>query len=178
MKYRSIFHLISSLAQKSNIHIVLIGGFAVNYYKVTRQTVDVDFLITKDEFEKIASLLEKEGYKKAYDGGTFIQLVNDASYLMDLDFMFIDKDVMDSITAEGEKIRIAGSEFIVPSVKHLVALKLHSIKNNPKGRKLKDLPDIVSLIRINKINTKTEEFKKICLKYGTEGLYKTILEHT
>ena len=53
MKYPTVFHLISTVVDKADVHCVLIGGFAVNYYKVTRQTADVDFLITENDFKKI-----------------------------------------------------------------------------------------------------------------------------
>lgn len=46
VKDKTIFHLISEIFKKNNVNSVLIGGFAVNYYKVTRQTADIDFLIT------------------------------------------------------------------------------------------------------------------------------------
>jgi hypothetical protein len=64
----------------------------------------------------------------------------------------------------------------VPCLNHLIALKLHAIKYNPKIREYRDLPDIIELIRINKINTKDVEFKNLCLKYGREELYNKILE--
>ena len=44
MNERSIFHLISDVTHKEGVPCVLIGGFAVNFHKVTRQTADVDFL--------------------------------------------------------------------------------------------------------------------------------------
>ncbi len=47
MNEKSVFHLMSGLTREEGISCILIGGFAVNYYKVTRQTADVDFLITE-----------------------------------------------------------------------------------------------------------------------------------
>ena len=61
MRFPTVFHLISTIFVKQNISCILIGGFAVNYYKVTRQTADVDFLITRNDYEKILDLLKKEG---------------------------------------------------------------------------------------------------------------------
>ena len=81
-----------------------------------------------------------------------------------------------SIMSEGEQLKIAGQKFTVPSLHHLIALKLHAIKNNPKIRLTRDLPDIVNLIRINELNVKNEKFKELCLKYGTEDIYHKILE--
>jgi len=175
MKYPTVFHLISSISSDKGVNIILIGGFAINYYKVTRQTADIDFLITKESYEKIQELLEKEGYKKDYAEKVFARLKADSHYLMDIDFMFVDKETMDKIIENGKKISIAKQSFIVPSLEHLIALKLHSLKNNPKLRMNKDLPDVIELIRVNKIDVKSEDFKNLCLKYGTNELYTEIL---
>lgn len=176
MEYPTIFHLISDIFTKRKVTSILIGGFAVNYYKVTRQTADVDFLITKDDFERILNLLEEKGFKKDYTQEVFARLIGEKPYLIDLDFMFIDKETRDKIIEEGKGISIAGQKFIVPSLNHLIALKLHAIKYNPKIREYKDLSDIIELIKVNKLKVKNNEFKKLCLKYGTDELYHKILE--
>ena len=175
MKYPTVFHLISAVSRDTGASCVLIGGFAVNYYKVTRQTADIDFLITADDFKKIVNLLKKEGYKEDYSQEVFTRLTTDSDYLVDLDFMFVDDKTLSKVIDEGSEIEIAKQKFIVPSLNHLIALKLHSIKNNPKLRKEKDLPDIIELIKANKVDIKNNDFKNICLTYGTQDLYEEIL---
>ncbi len=176
MNYPTLFHLISTVLNEKDVSAVLIGGFAVNFYKVTRQTADIDFLITKNDFDKIFSLLEQEGYTKDDGHEVFIKLENTKGYLMDIDFMFVDKETLDKVIKDSKEIIIAKQKFKVPSLNHLIALKLHSIRHNPKLREYKDFPDIMELIRINKIDVKRGEFKELCLKYGTEELYKRIVE--
>ncbi len=176
MNDRSIFHLISDVTQREGVPCILIGGFAVNYHKVTRQTADVDILITKENFEKIADLLEEAGYKRNLIHDNFVQYKSSKLSLMDVDFMFVDKETLTKILKEGKEFKIVGQKFIVPSLNHLIALKLHSIKYNPKIRFVKDFPDIVSLIRINEIDIKNKEFKELCLKYGTDEIYRQLLE--
>ena len=176
MDERSVFHLISEVTQKAGVSCILIGGFAVNYYKVTRQTADVDFLITKEDFTKISGFLEEAGYKQILAQEAFVQLKSGHLPLLDIDFMFVDQDTFKKIKSESQQLKIAGQHFIVPSLNHLVALKLHSIKHNSKIRLTRDLPDIVNLIRINKVNVEAKEFKELCLKYGTEEIYQRICE--
>lgn len=176
MKYPTIFHLISSILDTAGVRCILIGGFAVNYYKVTRQTADIDFLITKNGFEKIAGLLEKEGFTQNYAQEVFVRLQSAKAGLMDIDFMFVDEETLDKIIKEGKQVSIAGEKFIVPSLNHLIALKLHAIKYNPKIREYKDFLDIIELIRVNKVEVKSREFMQLCLKYGTEELYNKILD--
>ncbi|OGW75574.1 MAG: hypothetical protein A2Z72_01495 [Omnitrophica bacterium RBG_13_46_9] len=175
MQYPTIFHLISAITNKKGATCVLIGGFAVNYYNVARQTIDVDFLITKKDFNKISKSLKSAGFELDYEREIFTRLKGPGHYLMDLDFMFVDKKTLDKIIRDGKEIFIAKQKFIVPSLSTLIALKLHAIKYNQKLREYKDLPDIVNLIRVNKIDYKSKEFRELCLKYGTEELYNKIL---
>jgi len=177
MKYPTIFHFISTEFEKAKIAYVLIGGFAVNYYGVTRQTADVDFLITKKDFSKALKLLKRAGYKQGFTQEVFARLEDSKSYLMDVDFMFVDEETLRQIIEDGKKIEIAGKRFIVPSLNHLIALKLHSLKFNPKIREFKDFPDIINLLRINKVNVRTDQFRELCLKYGTKELYHKILKN-
>ncbi len=113
MKYPTIFHLIYQVFNKGAVSDILIGGFAVNYYNVTRQTAEIDFLITKEDFEKAVILLKKEGYKETYSHENFARLNGSHLYLMDIDFMFVDKETIDKIMKDGEEISIAGQKFTV-----------------------------------------------------------------
>lgn len=175
MKHLTVFHLISNILSKANIKVVLIGGFAVNHYNVTRQTIDIDFLCTKENFSKIKDLLEEEGYRVKRSEDNFVQLENKTKSLMDVDFMFVDQETFNKIKESSRKINIAGIQFAIPSLLHLIALKLHSIKNNPK-REITDLPDIVRLIVNNDIDINDGDFRNLFLKYGTKELYGRIGE--
>lgn len=83
---------------------------------------------------------------------------------------------MAKMMRDGKEVAIAGEKFMLPSVLHLVALKLHSIKNSGKTRELFDLPDIIMVLKKNNVNVNDKAFKKICLKFGTEDLYKKIVD--
>lgn len=177
MKYATVFHLMSDISGRTGANFILIGGFAVNYYKVMRQTADVDFLITEEDFKKISDLLEKAGYKKDFSQKVFTRLKSSSSvYLMDIDFMFVDEGTLAKIINDGKRISIAGQKFIIPSLDNLIAIKLHSLKHNLKARETKDMSDIIELVRANKVNVKSGGFRELCLKYGTEEVYRKILE--
>jgi hypothetical protein len=176
MKEISAFSLISDLIQKTGISCILIGGFAVNFYKVTRQTADIDFLITKEDFNKISAFLAEAGYETISSQDAFSQLQSNQASLMDVDFMFVDDDTLAQIKKAGREIEISGKFFFIPSLDHLIALKLHAIRYNYKIRLTKDLPDIINLVRINKIDVNNAGFEELCLKYGTEDIYRKIVE--
>ena len=174
MDYSKVFHLVTEASKRSSVPCIVIGGFAVNFYKVTRGTRDVDFLITENDFKKIEKALTEAGYAEDFATNVAIR-VSSAKDSADVDFMIVDNATRDKILAEGQKTTIAGSELIIPSLNHLIALKLHAIKHGSKNRLWKDMPDIIDLIRINKIDFNSAGFKDICLKFGTEEIYKNIL---
>ena len=158
--------------------MVLIGGFAVNYYKYARQTADVDFLIKNEDFQRILGLLEAAGYKLDYSQEVFARLICAKDpLLMDIDFMFVDEETLSKIIKDSKKVNIAGCEFRVSSLEHLIALKLHAVKYNLKIRLARDIPDVISLIRINKVDAKSEKFKELCLKYANQEIYQNIIDN-
>jgi hypothetical protein len=175
-KYPNVFYLISDIFNKSKVGAILIGGFAVNHYKIARQTAVMDFLIVKEDYERIDDLLQKEGYTPYSTHEIFIRLKNREPSFFDIDFMFIDKETFEKIQKVGHEIEILGNKFTIPSLDHLIAFKLHSIKYNPKNREFRDLPDIINLIRLNKVDFKNESFRELCLKFGNEDLYSKILQ--
>jgi len=60
-------------------------------------------------------------------------------------------------------------------VPHLIALKLHALKQDLAHRQIKDFLDVVDLVAANKIDLKSEELKSIFQRYGSADLYRRIL---
>ncbi len=167
----TIFHLISKEFSCRNVPYLLVGGFAVNYHKVTRLTVDIDLLIDKNDFDLAGRILECEGYRKGICHENFARFISNEHYMMDVDFLFTNSKTVSSLIKVGN-----GNEFIVPSLDHLISMKLHSLKHNRSKRMEKDLSDIIQLARNNKLDLRSDNYKSICTKYGTQDLYQKLLE--
>ncbi|MBN2143799.1 MAG: nucleotidyltransferase family protein [Candidatus Aureabacteria bacterium] len=172
MSDKNPFDFIGDEFRRAGIIHLLIGGYAVNYYKVTRQTADIDFLIATKDLSKIEMILKKFGYQKKSADTLFARFQSD-KYLMDLDFLFVDEETLEGLIKEGAQINIAGNKYILPSLTHLIALKLHAIKSNPE-REYRDLPDIINLVKKNHLDSSTAPFRELCLKYGTKQIYEKI----
>ena len=175
MDYSKVFHLVAGASKKKAVPCILIGGFAVIFYKVTRDTLDIDFLTTKEDFAKIKDALVDSGYAEGFATDVTTRFSNKKENL-DIDFMIVDEATREKIIKGGKEIDVVGEKLVIPSIDHLIALKLHAIKNNQKNRMWKDLPDIVNLIKINKVDYNNNRFREICLKYGSEEIYKIILK--
>lgn len=176
MDYAKAFHIVAKASKRSSVPCVLIGGFAINFYKVTRNTLDIDFLITKDDFDKIRGALIDAGYSEEFATDVTIRFSSKKDSL-DIDFMIVDAQTREKILEDGKTTEVVGEKLVIPSIYHLIALKLHAIKCNPKNREWKDLPDIIRLIQMNKIDHRKKSFKDLCLKYGTSEIYQTIMKN-
>ena len=175
-KYSTIFHFLSAEFTKAKIPFLLVGGFAVNYYKATRVTQDLDLLICYDDFGKASTLLEKNGgYQKKEETSLFARFDSDDPAISELDLIFVDRKTMDGFLKEAKQTELEGQNFKVPSLEYLIALKLHSIKHNP-NREHRDLFDIIELIKRNQVDFHAGIFKQLCLKYGPEKIHDKISE--
>jgi hypothetical protein len=168
---QSTFALLADIFRNTKTRGVLIGGYAVNAHKVTRHTVDIDFLVTKETFRNIFPELKQQGYSIVCEHEVFVQIAG--KNLRDIDFMFSDESTVKKIFDTGDSIKIAGETFVTPNLENLIAMKLHSMRWNPH-RELVDLPDIVFLIQANEIDVGTPEIRSLFLKYGTNELFEKI----
>jgi len=173
MKYPTVFHLVSAEFEKAKIPFILIGGFAVNAYKVSRNTNDIDFLIIDRDYTKVREIMERNGYDKKEENEVFARYHASDLRFIDIDFMFVDFQTFEKFLKESMELELAGKSYHVPSLFHLIALKLHALKNN-SNRQFKDLPDILALIKNNDLNINTDEFRQLCLKFGTVEIYNNI----
>lgn len=67
-----------------------------------------------------------------------------------------------------------GVPVMIPSLNHLLALKLHAIRHTRGTRGVKDMGDIVTLIETNRLDVATPEFRALCGQYGTLEAYESI----
>ena len=176
MKEKTFFDLVSEVTQRLNIPAILIGGFAVNYHGLMRQTQDVDFLMVEEDYNKAKPLFGKEGCQEVIRNNLFARLENKKMLPSELDIVFVNEETFEGILEDAETTEISGKRFKVPSLDHLLALKLHAMKQNLRRRGFRDLTDVLDLAEKNQIDVKGERFQELCLKYAGKETYRIIQE--
>jgi len=176
-KNQSVFAMLAEIFREAGIKAMLIGGYAVNAYHHARYTNDIDFMIVAGDFPKVGKLLQKSGYQEIMRTDLFIRLKSSYGDETILDFLLIDPATMEKMQKDGKETTIAGETFSLPSIFHLIAMKLHAIKNSKHARQLVDFPDIIAILEKNGINVYDASFKQMCLKFGTAELYDEIVKH-
>jgi len=172
-----MFALLARVFRESCARPLLAGGYAVNALGCSRFTNDIDFMVTAEEFAGIARQLVRQGFQEALRNDLVARFTGPGPDDRMVDFIFVDGRTKERLLADAGQTVIAGEPFALPSVRHLVAMKLHAIKSDPRRRELVDLPDIVTVLQRNGVDVRDESFRAMCLKFGDAELYEKILRY-
>ena len=156
------------------LRFLVIGGYAVAAHGHVRATFDVDFLADRSERDRWYSRVEKWKLNVVASNDVFAQLAP-SSGGADFDLMFVGPETFQPMFAGGVERSFGEVSAKVPSLEHLLALKLHVLKQEIPHRFSKDAEDIETLIRRNNVNLQRQLIKELFLKHGTKELYETFL---
>lgn len=170
----NILEAIHKAAGERGLGFILIGGHAVNAHRFSRHTEDLDVLICEDDREEWYSIMQGKGYSLFHDGGNFMQLSPPEKTAWPVDFMLVKHETFDRMIADAVVVEVAGVEISVPSIPHLVAMKLHAINHGPPHREMGDLHDIIMMLRNNEIDIASDAMQDVFLKHGKPEQYEQV----
>lgn len=176
MGFGAVLDRLSVECRARGVTLILAGGWALNHYGVSRHTADIDFLIEEEKLDEIEQILSEFGYERVYRSDLFAKYRCGTEDLLDIDVLFIEPETLAKIVRESGLTRIGDSEFRVPSLDHLIAMKLHALKSSQRHRWRKDFPDILALIDANDMDVRHEGFQSLCQRFGPEGIAEQIAE--
>ena len=156
------------------LRFLVIGGYAVAAHGHTRATFDVDLLVRRAERGAWLARLTAVGLNRFGETGAFAQFTQPQGG-DGLDLMFVDDPTFDRMWQTSEERDFGDSRARVPSLDHLLALKLHALKQALPHRTSKDAEDVEMLIRRNGLDLSQPHYKQLFLKYGSQELFATFV---
>lgn len=167
---------IASEAKNHSLPYLIIGGHAVILWGVPRFTKDVDLLIIEKDITMWIRLMERLGLQLLNRTAAFAQFVcRGDGDIPPVDIMVVDEKTWNNLINNACVKNIGmGSEVKVPCVKHLIAMKIHSLKSPFRRAGNSDLPDIINLMKIGNIAWQDPEFKAIVKRYGSQEIMDNI----
>ncbi len=169
----TILQLLAEISEKIRVSILVIGGQALQAYGVIRQTLDVDVLIAEGDAGVLDEALRRAGYGVLAKSEIFVRYRHPSPALADLDVLYVDAQTAEKMRQMSTERQMGGAPYRVPALSHLVALKLHAIRNNP-AREPRDFADIVELLRANAGTIARDDLQTLCAKYGPEGMWRKL----
>lgn len=171
----NIFETLEEISAKEGLAYLVIGGHAVNAYGYSRITADLDIMVNCDQRDRWLADLVARGFTLKHDGGGFLQTNSPPGMEWPLDLMLVNSRSFTEMFAASREIQQRGLRLRVPTLEHLIALKLHVLKQELKHRAFKDYVDVLSLAQINAVDVRSDSFRALCEKYGSKQIYERIL---
>jgi len=172
---KSTPEIVSDGLAARGVPVVLIGGMALPAFDVVRQTLDLDCLVVDSQAGDLDEVLVEAGYAELHRSESFVQYTSPSVYHSDVDVMLVDKATFEKVMAQSRPLDVGPTTMRVPCVAHMIMLKLHAMKNHPK-RELRDLADIVEILRNNPEDVSDGELEEMCVRYGPEHVHDRIKE--
>ncbi|MCB0333985.1 MAG: nucleotidyl transferase AbiEii/AbiGii toxin family protein [Bdellovibrionales bacterium] len=167
-----ILRVIRNQTDKSGICFLVIGGHAVNHYGFARQTGDLDLLASKEDREFWNSLLADLKFTNRQNHEVFARFEPREIASWPIDLMFVEKEILKEILARSEDASFGSVSAPVPCIEHMIALKLHALKQRQSFREEKDFIDVQELRK--RSNLSQEAFRALCEKYDRIDVYERL----
>lgn len=180
MDFKTVLGFIIKGFNEKDVRYALIGGFALGALGVSRATVDLDFLVHRDDLPKIDKIMKEHEYNCVYKSENVSQYISAVKIFGEVDFLHAFRDISTEMLKRAiEKDIFEGNLKIkVLRPEDIIGLKLQAIAND-KTRTMREFIDIEALMDNYRINLdwqlieeyfsifeQKEKFKELKEMYG------------
>ncbi len=142
----------------------MIGGHAVIAHGYARTTFDLDLLVARARSAAWEELLVSLGYSVHARHETFLQFNATSPQHWPVDLMLTSAETFAGLWGEAGEARVESVTVRIPSLRHLLALKLRVLKQEVGHRAVEAMNHLVQLIEWNGLDVRAEEFRELCLR--------------
>lgn len=134
---------------RQHIRYAAIGGFALGLLGVPRATMDLDFLVHRDDLSKLHDLLTALGYQRLAHTENVSQYRHNDALWGSVDFVHAFRRTSLSMLARAKSYPVFGEQRIVKAAdpEDVIGLKVQAMVNDP-DRKPQELADIERLMSL------------------------------
>jgi len=169
---RDVFARVTETLGESHLPCLLIGGFAVNYYGYTRNTLDVDFMIAAEQLDAVRSALVKAGFINVTIEEN-VAFFNAPECPFRVDFLRVDAATLARLLDHAQWVDVQGCRVQIPALLDLLAMKIFALAQNTARRSGKDLADIAFLSAIHRLD-EDRDIKPLCDRFGSAAVFDLI----
>jgi len=175
LDFKLVINKLLTAFQDKDIHYALIGGFALGALGITRATVDIDFLVHRDDLDKVHTIMTGLGYDRAFHTDNVSQYVSADNIFGEIDFLHAFREISVGMLQRAENKKIFGGTISIKvlKVEDLIGLKVQAIAND-ETRKPIDLADIKALIALRKTDIEWPLLENYFAMFGFQDLLKDL----
>ncbi len=148
MDFEKVIKLVSIEFRRRNIRYGLIGGFGMAALGIVRTTIDMDFLLHREDMNEARAALEDNGYKMMYESENVAQFVASDKTMGAIDILLAFRPISLDMLEKAKEIPVFEDTYRIPVLlpEDIIGLKVQAIANNPERRE-SDFADMVELAK-------------------------------
>ena len=169
--------IVGTIAEKAaaeGLPFLVIGGNAVIAYGYPRMTSDLDLLVRKADRRAWDTLIMQLDFRQHQIAHAFHMYNPKVSGQIPVDLILVDDSTFEKLARSAVESDMEGTTIRIPSLAHLIAMKLHSIKSGAEHRHSRDLSDVATLVQLNKVDLASPEYAEIVERYATPAILATV----
>ena len=173
----SLLDEVARLAATRGFDFLVCGGHAVNAYQVIRKTGDLDLVVRERDLSEWRMDLVALGYAVFHEDTAFLQLSPPTTTGWPIDLLVVDDVTFDAMKHAARSFAFGATACLIPSVEHLIAMKLHALRFSGESRMRKDGIDIIELAEANGIDLLGDAFRALCDRFADARVYERVLSY-
>ena len=177
MRLHRAVKIVAKIAEKAaaaGLEFLVIGGHAVIAYGYPRMTADLDLLVRKTDRRAWDALIMELDFRPHQIAQAFHMYNPKVSGQIPVDLMLVDDATFGKIAGCAVESDMQGTTIRLPSLPHLIAMKLHAIKSGAAHRHSRDLGDVATLVQVNKANLASPEYAEIFARHATPAILAAV----
>ena len=177
MEFKLVFEKLLSEFDRQNVRYALIGGFALGLWGLGRATVDIDFLVMRDDMLKVDAIMTHLGYECRHKSENVSQYISPLKIFGEVDFVHAFRNVSVAMLKRAERKTAFGNTLSIPVLKpeDIIGLKLQAVKND-KSRRSMDLDDVKLLLKEQKGKIDYAVIEEYVKLLGMEEIWSEVLK--
>jgi predicted nucleotidyltransferase len=175
MEFRKILSLLIENFDKEGIRYGLIGGFSLIVLNIPRTTVDLDFLIHKEDLKKLDKIMKIMGYKLVFRTKNVSQYVGKTTSAGEIDFVHAFRKYSKRMLERAEIRKIENLFIKVLRIEDIIGLKVQAIAND-LARKNKELADIEAILDKYRIKANWQLLEEYFRLFNLGGEFKILVK--
>jgi hypothetical protein len=169
LNFPKVIELVVGFLEGKGSPFALVGGLALQAYGVSRATFDLDLVLVADDQEVVLKHMESLGYETLHASSAFSNHVHPDAELGRVDFIYVDSHTSHRLLGpDSVRLTLSGRTLPVPKPEHLVAMKVHAMKNDP-SRGFREKADIQALWRAHGLDE--HEVQRYFHRAGMEAAF-------
>ena len=165
--------MVADVLAPAGIDCLLIGGFAVNHYGYTRNTLDVDLMIAADQRDHVREIMKREGFTNVAVQAN-VTFFNRPGTSLRVDFLNTDRATMERMLERATWAEFHGRNVQVPTLQDLLAMKFFALSQAREKRIDKDVPDIAWLTVLNSLDVESD-LHPLALRFADDEIFRRVI---